>query len=883
MDLPSPSSPQPNVPSPLNPTFTHNTELEAKLAPFFRRQRLDLAIAVILHALETTSGSRSRTIPSHEQVERILREHRDLEEIAVRAVLVTQSDAELSDRLASIPSTTLFPPPRDDDKWEDDTDFVGMRATLESWSRPFRGTAHEALWEHIQVYSASDHSYRPYTAIVQSSGTGKSRCVDELGKRQLVIPVNLRDPESKGFPASDKSVHNYLVKDLTSSTDIAIRMDAFIYALLYHLRKVILERYMTDSEDPADAESLPLFIHDFMTDGQTFATQGPARVGFYSAVVACAEELEKDAQKASIEQQGHPSNPPQIRYPSPLSREGCETTRDMARKLVEACIVAGHNPESHLAVIIAFDEAHHLDRVQTRKRSSTPSPFDHLRRTLRTLRGSLVYSLFLSTTFKLKMTQFAAPDHSHRLSSGALIDSPPFTALGWDYLAKPIPNSREGIDFGDIGPDWQVFLGRPMWGSRYEAILRSGSGSGMDMAYALGDVQRFATSKLLCLEYNDPIIPHGYFTTSRQIACLSQRLPLDFLPTAHSLPGQAELEQVEKHLRVCLTIHDDSSSPSLVTLSPSEPVLSEAASEVMRYNAGEVFAPRVLSQLMRDAAVDAGERGEMVGMLLLTLARDAAVQSLATHQPSSPSPDFVPVLSFLEHLFHSPSSPSENPSVENIFDAKPSVYTSSTSKDETLASAFAGVSLHFNHFIRRGAQKLDMQDFLKFFVRNAAVLGPRSSSQSGFDLGFMMCRGHFVREDEAGLFLVRVLNEPRSSASAEEVFHLMDPVQLGILAPSQTLAVPVIRLVMSLAGTTPALTYRKSQTKGAFTAYDVYASGLDESVYGVVGGEGRLWDDMLGASRRVGEERGERVEEVERRMAHESDAWYKVVGMLDSD
>ncbi|VDC03205.1 unnamed protein product [Peniophora sp. CBMAI 1063] len=869
MDLPSSSSSQADVFLLSKTTLDRDAAIEAKI-----QHTIDTSsglttarvLQVALQTAEATSGS--QTLPPPNRAEEILREHEDVEPLALLA-LYKRSYSKLLVRLASIHSASQFSSSTDDDSSVGASD-VGIKATLESWDHPFQGTAHEALWKHIRKYSKPELIYAPYTAIVQSSGVGKTRCVDELGKQQLVIPVNLRDPKSKGFPASDESVYGYLVREWTSSIDGAIRMDAFLYSLLYHLRKVIVERYMT--EGPLNAKSLPLFIHDFMSDGQTFAAQSPTRSSFYAAVVAKAEELENDVRREPIQRQGYPS---MIRYPS--GREGYETTRMMALRLVEACIEAGHS--SRPAVVIAFDEAHHLDKVQT---STGSTPFGHLRSALCNLRGS-VYSLFLSRAGKI--VHFPPPhrklDPSACITDVTLIDSPPFTAFGWDRLSIPVPESPEGIDFGDIGPGWQVFLGRPIFGSRYEATTRSG----MTMTDSLGDIRRFARSTLLGIDFKEPIIPKCYLAISRQIACLAQRLPIEFSSNGHVSLG-LQLEQVEHHLRVWLSIQDD--PLSLVTLNPSEPILSEAASEVMRYNSGDIFAPRILSQLLSDFSISVGDRGELVGMLLLTLARDAAVQS--AHQ--SPYQDFIPVLAFLEHLFHIPAT--ANPLIEDIFEAKPSVYMTDTDKDESLRSTFADVSLHFNHFIKRDAQELDMQDFLMLFLRNAALLG--ANSRPDFDFGFMLCKGHFVASSSAGLFLVRVQNDRRcSSALAGVLFDDMDPVALGIVTPGETLHVPVIRIVMALAGAEPALTYRKSQTKGPFTAFDIFASGLDATVYGVIGEESASsWADILRAShdgwRRM--YTGQDVPEVEELKMHMTPlagnepafrSWRRTVSVMETD
>lgn len=72
----------------------------------------------------------------------------------------------------------------------------------------------------------------------------------------------------------------------------------------------------------------------------------------------------------------------------------------------------------------------------------------------------------------------------------------------------------------------------------------------------------------------------------------------------------------------------------------------------------------------------------------------------------------------------------------------------------------------------------------------------------------------------------------------------MDPVALGIIKPDEILDVPIIRIVMALGGTEPALTYRKTQKAGNFTAYDIWASGLSKDVYPVVSGDVYGWEGL---------------------------------------
>jgi len=82
-----------------------------------------------------------------------------------------------------------------------------------------------------------------------------------------------------------------------------------------------------------------------------------------------------------------------------------------------------------------------------------------------------------------------------------------------------------------------------------------------------------------------------------------------------------ELEQVEKYMRVCLLVHDGFETG--VTISPSEPILAEAARRLMIEPAA-FDVPRSLLQQLEKPGLDKGNRGELIAELLLILASDAA-------------------------------------------------------------------------------------------------------------------------------------------------------------------------------------------------------------------------------------------------------------------
>ena len=73
-------------------------------------------------------------------------------------------------------------------------------ATVKSWSVPYQGNIPKVLYEYMRTNN--NPWYEHILAIVQSSGMGKSRLIDEFSKSHFVIPLNLRASESGNFYSS---------------------------------------------------------------------------------------------------------------------------------------------------------------------------------------------------------------------------------------------------------------------------------------------------------------------------------------------------------------------------------------------------------------------------------------------------------------------------------------------------------------------------------------------------------------------------------------------------------------------------------------------------------------------------------------------------------
>jgi hypothetical protein len=74
-----------------------------------------------------------------------------------------------------------------------------VTATVRAWSSPFQGNAAEMLLMTISTYLDKERMvYARHTSIVNSSGTGKSRAVDQVAMNVITVPMCLRDDRSQG-------------------------------------------------------------------------------------------------------------------------------------------------------------------------------------------------------------------------------------------------------------------------------------------------------------------------------------------------------------------------------------------------------------------------------------------------------------------------------------------------------------------------------------------------------------------------------------------------------------------------------------------------------------------------------------------------------------
>jgi hypothetical protein len=73
-------------------------------------------------------------------------------------------------------------------------------ATELAWNSEFKGNAEMVLLETIaDLLNKKRSPYARLTSIVNSSGTGKSRMVDQLGIKIITVPMCLRSAGTQGI------------------------------------------------------------------------------------------------------------------------------------------------------------------------------------------------------------------------------------------------------------------------------------------------------------------------------------------------------------------------------------------------------------------------------------------------------------------------------------------------------------------------------------------------------------------------------------------------------------------------------------------------------------------------------------------------------------
>jgi hypothetical protein len=278
----------------------------------------------------------------------------------------------------------------------------------------------------------------------------------------------------------------------------------------------------------------------------------------------------------------------------------------------------------------------------------------------------------------------------------------------------------------------------------------------------------------------------------------------------------------------------------MVTISPSEPLLAEAAFLTMTSKLNMDLVPTKLLEHIDSSYLDPGNKGEVIAALLLLLARDKAINNRARPQPFPLDTNhgrIITVSEFLDALL-----PTDHH--QSVEDQKPSRYTQQHGQ-KMLKEAFAGGYIWFNHFVKvNDFLMVNRQNLWCLISRGAAVVCP--NNQRGIDILIPIIFGNRLEPKSVSAILIQVKNNYTYTNKVDTLlFDSMDPFKVRLFSKGET-PCPVIRLVFALASktatvTSPSIPRRRSSrtnSKDKYTAYDIWVAGTTHESFGVISKEG---------------------------------------------
>ena len=325
------------------------------------------------------------------------------------------------------------------------------------------------------------------------------------------------------------------------------------------------------------------------------------------------------------------------------------------------------------------------------------------------------------------------------------------------------------------------------------------------------------------------------------LACLSVRFALEF--NTDRMARDVACAQVERHMRLCLVM--TTGFEELITLAGSEPLLAEAAYELL--TGTQMNAVCHLAHHSDLNCIDRGRRGELVAALIVMHARDEARRAIPGKRR------WISAVSFMKALLP-PSG------YETLRKSRPTFWRAR--EDKPFEETFQDYGMWFNHVIKiEDNQMISVNNLWKFITRGAMIL---CSTNEGVDIVLPLCdTKRNLSRDSVTAILIQVRNSQHFEKNMETMlFDAMSPFDLGMFpedGPSTTVnPKPVIRLVFALASSEAGVVFREGAVPqshpDAFTAFDIWLAGLSTATFRHIGGDLASYHTLLERSMRPHDE-----------------------------
>ncbi|KAH9481122.1 hypothetical protein JR316_0005642 [Psilocybe cubensis] len=609
--------------------------------------------------------------------------------------------------------SSINDPNESEDAGVSNTNWMSM-----AWETRYYGEHHINLLTNIRKsigYGPDENT----SAIIQSSGFGKSRTVDEMAKLVATIPMNIRDTrdnEQGAYPHPDEDLTK-LFKLIASK---ARNLDSAVGA--FHKFFAILFREFSNKVDAllrsGSNQSLPVLLRDDLAKANS-------RSLLYKTV---CEQYSSGA------------------FPAPQSHNSLTELGNLMRKLQPTM----DNKEDTVWLILYVDEAHTLTELKIAKDTDTKPVSDTGTKPVSTLYDAMVkaattycdckfFILFLSTSSRLR--RLAGPRDVARSARQFMPELvAPFTEMPFDCHPELQNHKiRPNLPLKDIQKhDFITYFGRPLWASAF--LGHNGDRE--------TEIRKFAITKLTGLSQVSDIFRSTNLMP--RLAVLDTLLNLEYSPAKIQTRKLVD-SMVAHHMRTAFSV--PTNGMPMFSGYPSEPVLAEAALDTIQMTTSascpEPMA-RLYNELSDDAkeALDVRQQGENVAKIILLRAYMAAVRAESANEQheSYPWRNGCSLITFLKQLtataYHS-----------TVLESRPDTKVDR----QCLREAFKNAWVRFTHFAR-GTDDAAVTTSMAWvaFVRGMAVIGGPAQGSVDLHIPVLLHKDKPIMESNMSGILVQV-------------------------------------------------------------------------------------------------------------------------------
>jgi hypothetical protein len=324
-----------------------------------------------------------------------------------------------------------------------------------SFVAPYEGDWHELFLDTVRKCMTPDPESIPYCmsmAVIQCSGMGKSRMMQEAVKSAFGININIREALAKGieselldfyggietnlsviqaYPPPDIAARDYFANH-QRKTDLRLQIEyaVFLNAMFEHIIFTVNARNLGQAPGSLPLEWSNLFGYD-----PTMGAISEERKTFFEEIVDMANQVSSRRPKPGRRQLT-------IKSEQRLEMASLDVSIAALRRTCDKVSAMLRDRQCENLCLVSFDEAHGLahPRKEPDGDKIVKSPYHNLEKVLTNIKSLPFFFAFLSTNSNLHHFAPATGGRpsGRKLEAHGEISFPPYTELPFDVFTKGV-------------------------------------------------------------------------------------------------------------------------------------------------------------------------------------------------------------------------------------------------------------------------------------------------------------------------------------------------------------------------------------------------------------------------------------------------------------